>query len=322
MNRNLLASIIAFLVFFAVAPLLGSEEPMVAKVNGVGVTKAEFDRNWPMYLQQKGIPATHADKSGKVDEFKDELLNILVEQEILVQESTKLGYAATEKMIEEEITTSSAPFPTPEAFDEMLAQSGLTRTSLGVYLGRRLSVQQMINKEYIEKAAVTDDEVKEYYEKNPDQFSKPETVKARHILIKVDPAKGEEGKTDARSRAEAVLKKVKDGGDFAELAKESSEGPSGPKGGDLGEFGHGKMVKPFDEAAFALEVGGVSEIVETRFGFHVIKVDEKSAAKTISLDEVGDQIRGFLQETKARDNVAARLGALMEEAKIEKLLGP
>lgn len=298
---------------------LGAED-LVAKVNGVGITREEFDRNWKVYMKQRGIPSGHADKSGGVDEFKKELLGIMVDQELLYQDAQKKGYGADEKQVDEELAKSGQGFPSPEEFDKALAQNGLTRASYSDFLKRRLSVDKMLREGIAKDLAVTDAEIDEYYSGNPDQFASPEQIRARHILIKVDAGADEAQKTAARKKIEEVLSKAKGDADFAELAKEYSEGPSAPRGGDLGLFTRGRMVPPFEEAAFALKPGEVSGVVETRFGYHIIKVEERKEAGTISKEEATDRIREFLSQRKVAEAVTDRIKVLKEEAKIESFL--
>src|SRR6266704_2821042 len=130
--------------------------------------------------------------------------------------------------------------------------------------------------DFLSQVEVKDDDVAEYYALHrEDKFTEPEQVRARHILMKVAADAGADAKAAARKKAEELLAKVKAGADFAALAKESSQDPgSGAKGGDLGLFPRGRMTPTFEEAAFALQAGGVSDVVETPFGFHVIKVEE------------------------------------------------
>lgn len=132
-------------------------------------------------------------------------------------------------------------------------------------------------KDFAALAAPNDQAVQAYYDAHrDDRFTAPEDIRARHILIKLPPDAGETQRAEARKKAQDVLDKVHKGGDFAKLAQQVSEDPgSATKGGDLGLFSRGKMVPAFDAAAFALEPGGVSEIVESPFGLHIIKVEEK-----------------------------------------------
>jgi peptidyl-prolyl cis-trans isomerase D len=156
----------------------------------------------------------------------------------------------------------------------------------------RVRYAAYLPKDFAALAAPSDDEVKAYYDEHrDDRFTAPEEVRARHILIKLPPAADEKARAAARTKAEDVLAKVKKGADFAKLAQEVSEDTgTASKGGDLGLFSRGHMVPAFDAAAFALEPGGVSDIVETPFGFHIIKVEEKVPGGQKPLEAVRDEI--------------------------------
>lgn len=132
--------------------------------------------------------------------------------------------------------------------------------------------------------------IKSSYEAHEARWTQSEKVKARHILAKVAKTASPEEKKAARGKIEAAIKELEGGADFAELAKKVSEGPSGPKGGDLGEFGRGAMVKAFEEAAFALKPGEISAVVESSFGFHVIKVETKTEAGKTSLEDASEEL--------------------------------
>jgi peptidyl-prolyl cis-trans isomerase C len=185
---------------------------------------------------------------------------------------------------------------------------------------RGLAVQQFIDEELASKIQVSDAETKSYYDSHPKYFEVPEKVQASHILIKVDSEAGAEAKAGARKRMEAVRVRAKNGEDFAKLAREFSEGPSGSKGGELGYFSREQMVKPFSDAAFALEPGQVSDIVETRYGYHIIKVSSKSEATKTGYDEVKGKIADYLKQKKLNQKVSERIAQLKKTAKIETFL--
>src|SRR3954447_21164868 len=150
-------------------------------------------------------------------------------------------------------------------------------------------------------------DVEKYYRENTQMFSTPEQVRASHILLKT------EGKDDAavKARAEALLKQVKAGADFAELAKKNSEDEASAKqGGDLDYFGHGRMVKEFEDVAFTIAPGSVSDLVKTQFGYHIIKVVDKKPATTRSLEEARSQIADQLAYERAQAQANA-LGATL-----------
>jgi peptidyl-prolyl cis-trans isomerase D len=149
------------------------------------------------------------------------------------------------------------------------------------------------------RVTVTPQEIQDYYRDNEQQYSTPGQIKASHILLKTGEGKKEE---DVRKRAEALLAKAKSGADFAELATANSEDDSNKdKGGDLGFFGKGSMVPEFEQAAFALEPGQISDVVKTSYGFHIIKLTEKQAESKKSIDEVRTQIEDQLKWQRAQE---------------------
>jgi peptidyl-prolyl cis-trans isomerase D len=147
----------------------------------------------------------------------------------------------------------------------------------------------------------SDQEIQNYYERNINRFSQPEQRRARHILFKTSPQDSTDIRENKLQQAEDVLQQARAGADFAELARQYSEGPSGPQGGDLGLFSRGRMVKPFDDAVFGLEQGGISEIVETSFGYHVIKLEEIVPPRITPLAEVQEEIRANLSKEAAKN---------------------
>ena len=155
--------------------------------------------------------------------------------------------------------------------------------------------------DFLSEVEVKDGEVAEYYALHKeDKFTEPEQVRARHILVKADGDSSPDAKAAARKKAEDLLAKVKAGADFAALAKARSEDPgSAANGGDLGLFPRGRMAPPFEEAAFALPAGGVSGVVETSFGFHVIKIEEHRPGGVKPLEAVHDEIVDGLKQERA-----------------------
>jgi peptidyl-prolyl cis-trans isomerase D len=166
---------------------------------------------------------------------------------------------------------------------------------------RRQVAYLVFRPETYEKEVVLDQKrLKEYYELHIDDYRKPERVHARHILLKLPTNASGEEEAKVKARAEALLEEAQRGKDFAELAKAHSQGPSAPRGGDLGFFGRGKMIKPFEEIAFGLEIGQVAGPVKTPFGYHVIKLEAKETASTKVFEEVQAEVRQILVAEEAR----------------------
>jgi len=148
---------------------------------------------------------------------------------------------------------------------------------------------------------VTEKEIVSFYEYNNEAYNQPKKVKARHILFKVDAESAKEIDEKAKEKAEAVLTRVRKGEDFAKLAAEHSDCPSKAKGGDLGYFAKGQMTPAFEEVAFNLKTGEISDLVRTPFGYHIIQVEDIREAHTQSIDEVHDEIVDTLTQNAATD---------------------
>jgi peptidyl-prolyl cis-trans isomerase D len=181
--------------------------------------------------------------------------------------------------------------------------------------------------DFAAQVQLTDTEIAAYYDEHKeDRFTEAEQVRARHILVKLDPGANDEAKAAARKKAEGLLAKVKGGGDFAAVAKASSDDPgSAAKGGDLGLFGRGTMTPAFEAVAFALQPGQVSDLVETPFGFHVIKVEEHKAGGLQPLDAVRAEIVKALQNERglelARAQAEADRRKVVEGAALAQAVG-
>ncbi len=148
---------------------------------------------------------------------------------------------------------------------------------------------------------ISEEDILGYYEFNADTFTEPKKVKARHILFKLAENTSEEKATEVKKKAESVLKEAREGKDFAALAKKHSEGPTKTKGGDLGYFSSGQMVKPFEDTAFNMKPGDLSDLVRTQFGYHIIKVEDVKEAMSKKLDEVRTQIVKTLTQNTSTD---------------------
>jgi len=162
--------------------------------------------------------------------------------------------------------------------------------------------------------------VRAYYDGHRDFFKQPERIRASHILIKVDPKADVAQKAAARRQLEQIQQKLAAGEDFASLARQYSQGPSSSRGGDLGFFRRGQMVKPFEDAAFALKPGEVSGIVETPFGYHLIKVLEKKPETIATFDQSRSRIEQYLRQEKIRKQVSELVEKLKQNAVIQRYM--
>jgi len=294
---------------------------VVAMVNGSKITQAAYDRETrrvQQYLRAMGKSV----EGPQWAEMKKRILETLIERELLYQESRKAAIEVEKTAVDAEIDKLKKRFPTDADFQKALQRMNFSEAEARGEIERALAVQRFMAENAPKGAAVTDAEVKTYYESHPQLFQQPERVRASHILIKVDSKADQAGRDKAREQAEALRVRASKGEDFAALAKEFSQGPSAPNGGDLGLFGRGKMVKPFEDVAFALKPGEVGAVVETKFGYHVIKVTEKKPAATAPYDMVKEQLREHLQKARAQQEMGLMVQKLKEKAKVERYPAP
>lgn len=296
-----------------------SAEQKVAVVNGTVINQAEFDSEMNRVLerlQRTGRFPNDLERS----QIKKQVLENLIARELLYQESQKKGIKVDQKEIEAQLTALKGRFPSEVEFKKALSTMNLTEAGLRFQFERDLAIRKLLDDQIGGKSTVSEKESRAYYDSNLESFKKPEQVRASHILIKVDPGADEAKKAEARTKIESLQAKLKNGEDFGAVAKEYSEGPSGPKGGDLGFFGRGQMVKPFEETAFSMKPGQVSGMVETRFGYHLIMVTERTPESTLSYEEVKDRLEQYLKQQKVQEEIAAYVETLKGKAKIERLV--
>ena len=177
---------------------------------------------------------------------------------------------------------------------------------------------EYLKREVASKATVSGDDMKAFYDANQADFKTSEMVRARHILIKIDPTAPPQYKEKAKEKADGILKMIKEGDDFAELATELSDDPgSKTKGGDLGFFQRGRMVKQFEDVAFSLKPGEISAVVETQYGYHIIKVEEKKSPSVEPFDTVKEKINQKLLQERMKTKVNEFIDKAMQDAKVE-----
>ena len=313
---------ILILVLFFLPAMATDKKPSdekVAVVNGVVIARVQFDKELKVHLERVSRQGGQTSED-QIAALKKDVLDGLIEREVLYQESQKAGIKISDQEVDDQMVGIKKRFPNEEEFKKALASMGLTEEEVRMQIQRGLSIRGLIDQKVADKIVVTDDETKAYYDGNPQLFKQPAQVKASHILIKVEPTADDAAKAAARKKIEEIRQKLTDGGDFAELAKEYSEGPSGPKGGDLGFMRRGQMVKPFEDAAFSMKTNEVSAPVETRFGYHLIKVYDIKPEQTLAYADVKDKIAQRLKQEKTQEAAKVYVENLKKDAKIEKLL--
>lgn len=291
----------------------------VAIVNGNEISDKALEFEMKQVKQrfsQQGITLSE----DQAKEVRNKTLNNLINQELLYQDSQNKGIKVENEAVTERLAGIKKRFPSEADFEKTLKNVGLTEADLKEKIARGLAIEALISSQITDKIVISNEENKTFYDEHPEFFKKPGQVRASHILIKVDPKADDTQKALAKQKIKTLQEKLKNGEDFGALAKEYSEGPSNVKNGDLGYFGSGQMVKPFEDAAFAMKPGEISEIVETQFGYHLIKVTDKKPATTVAYEEVKQKINQHLKQEKSKSEVEAYIKKLRSSAKIETFL--
>lgn len=300
-----------------VKPMPPQIPDVLARVNGEKIERWEFDNAVKRMEARAGGPVP----PDKRDEVLRGVLDQLVAYHLLAQESRSRKIPVPDTDVDARLAEIRKGFPTEDAFKQGIAAQGLTLEQLKAQAKTSLEVSKVIDAEVNSKVAVQDPEVKGFYDQNMERFKQGDSVRAAHILIGVPQGATPEQKTEAKTKAAAVLKTIKAGGDFATLARSSSQDPgSAQNGGDLGFFPKGQMTPAFEETAFKLKPGTVSPLVETPFGFHIIKVLERRAPRTAPFTEVSGQIKDFLTQGQREQKLEQFVEQVKAKGKVEILV--
>ena len=290
---------------------------VVARVNGEAIDKADFERAIGELEGRAGGPVPPDQR----DRIYRGVLDQLIGYRLLAQESAARKIAVPDADIEARIAEIRKQFPSQEAFTQTLEQRQMTLQGLRDDAREGMRIDRMLEAEMAGKVTVTPAQLDDFYKKNPDQFKAAERVRASHVLIRFPENADAAAKAQAKARAEEILKALKAGNDFVDIAKTNSQDPgSAANGGDLGFFERGQMVGPFDQAAFTLPPGQISDLVETTFGYHVIRVAEKQAGRTIPLDEVRPKLQQFLENQNREQQTEVFVDSLRAKGKVEILI--
>lgn len=295
----------------------GRSEDVVALVNGKAITRVDFERQVRITQQQLLQKGQFLDAT-QMEDLRVKILGNLIDNELLYQESQDRDFKVDKKKINEQFEAVKNQFPGEEEFKNALDRMNYTESTFKKEIKRRMAIHDFIDSDFAKVITVSDEESLEYYESHSEYFIQPEQVQASHILITVDDPSDAFQKSEAIRTIEEIKQKLKAGEDFAVLAKEYSQGPSNTAGGDLGFFQRGQMVKPFEDAAFALQPGEVSDIVETSFGYHLIKVTDRRAKVVIAYESMKDRIDENIKQNKVENEVSIFLEKARAEATIER----
>lgn len=318
MNKKRNLSIILILSLLVISALLTgcssnsapkeAEDVIVAKVAGIEIKKDYYDDIFNIFKTQQeqnnGPEVWEKDINGKkfIDYAKEELLNNIINETILLKKAADLGIAASQEQIDAQIQYIKQNFESDEKYEEYLASQNITEEFLINDIRKRIIASNLAN-EVIKSVEIPEDELKAAYDSMKDHLF---SVRASHILM------------ENQEEAQKILERAKAGEDFNKLAVEFSIDPSAKDNrGDLGYFGEGSMVPEFEATAFALEPGQISDLVKTDYGYHIIKVVDR---KVSTFEEVKDMLKQQMLPEKQNEYLTSYFEDLKEKTEVVKYM--
>ena len=292
-------------------------EEIIARVNNDIITKSDYEKSRDLIRRelQRNLKGEDLDKA--VTKQEKDLLKTLIEDQLLVQKAADLSLTADTEVVKYlDRIRRDQNISDMETLEKMMLQQGIDPTEFKQNVKNQSLKQQVLGHEVFSRLQISTEEINKYYESHLQEFDRPEQVRIREILISTE---GKDATQIAalEKKAQEALQKAKSGEKFDELAIKYSDGSTAKEGGDLGFFPRGKMVKEVEDAAFSLRRGQVSDIIKTKYGFQIIKVEEKHAAGIQKIEVVMNDIRDQIFSTKAQPAITEYLVKLRKQSYIE-----
>ncbi|HUV37919.1 MAG TPA: peptidylprolyl isomerase [Patescibacteria group bacterium] len=268
-----------------------------------------------MQMRSRGLSPDQLESTRRA--LRSEAAGNVLSRMLLNQEVQKQGIEIPDEKVEERLRQIKEDFGSEEVFNARIARMNMTEDDVRREVATGLAIEQLIEKQTAFLPPPGEQELMAYYNEHIDWYTEPEKVRASHILLKFNPGDDDKVRAEKKAGAQELLEKVRGGANFAQLAVEHSDCPSKSRGGDLDFFSRGMMVKEFEDVAFALDVGEVSDLVETQFGYHIIKATDRKQGRVVPFAEVAERVKtDFGNETK-QQAVNDYLERLKTAAKIE-----
>jgi peptidyl-prolyl cis-trans isomerase C len=300
-----------------VKPVPAQLPGVVARVNGEDVKKGEIE----LAVKTLEDRARTAVPPEQRDTVYRQVLDRIIGFHLLVQEAKARKVVAPPWEVDAQVDQIKKQFPNEDAFKQMLQARSVTLDQLRSDTAQTIAVNLMLKHELEPVVKVTEADTRTFFDQNKARFRQDDAVHASHILIRVPEQADVTARAKAKTQAGDILAQLKKGAAFADLAKKYSQDPgSAPNGGDLGFFSKGQMVPAFEQAAFGLKPGQTSGVVESPFGYHIIRVSEVKAGRDLGYDEVKAQIEEYLKQQAREKKSEEFVDRLRAKGKVEILL--
>jgi len=297
-------------------PLAPTAEDVIVTVEGKDITHGEIMQAVQMTMQQLSRQMPPQQLSEMYGKVYQSMLDQLIANTLLEKAANNSSLAVSDAELDEEVTKIKTGAPEGQSLEEALAANKTSVDEWKENLRNQMLVGKLVKEKTAGAAEASPEEIAAFYQQNPDSFQVPESVSASHILMAFSEEDTDETKAEKKAKLTALKEQIDAGANFEELATANSDCPSSQRGGSLGSFSRGQMVPEFEAAAFTMDVGTVSDLVETQFGYHLIKVTDHQAASVRPLPEVTEQLSEYLSSQKKQKMLMTYIDGLKEAADI------
>ena len=316
------AFVVLMVLYATGVPAQGIYPGDAVRVNGETVSYQRFQGFYVEYRNSKGVQVgARGDQFELLTRLRKEAMDLMIEQVLVKQAADNEGIEVDPAEVDKTIEEFRAVFKTDLSYTSKLQGEGFSEESYRKHVERMIASKIYLDRIRADVADVSDTELEQYYRENERRLTLPEQVRVRHILLTWKPLGTQDDRAAIRKQMEPILERARNGEDFAALATEFSDDYATKNvGGDTGLFHRGQMAPAFEEVAFKLEPGEISDPVETGFGVHILKLEEHHESQLVPLDEVREMLRDHVREEKMETAVEEKIDELRAAADIEVLI--
>lgn len=297
-------------------PLALASDDVVVTVDGEKITHGEIMQGVQMNMMQMSRRVPPQQLSQMAGQMYQNVTDTLIANILLTKAAEKSSLTINDEELAKEIATIEANAPAGTSLKDALAENKIDFAEWKEDMRKQMIVRKLVEEKTAKVAEASAVEVAKFYEENIDSFKAPENVAASHILLAFKPEDTDVTKALKKKEIEKIRADILAGAKFETIAAEKSDCPSSKRGGDLGTFARGQMVPEFEAAAFSQEVGAISDVVETQFGYHLIKTTAHKQAGVRPLAEVKDQLQEYLTGKAKQEALLAYIEELKSKATV------
>lgn len=316
MRKTLLALIVLFLPALAAAEVV---EAIVARVGDRIITRSQYLNRLEDGFDEIERTSLPAEVATRKTTFRKNLLNEMLSEVLIKDRADRLRLSVSPAELEEAVKRLKGQYgiESDEDFNESLKKSGLTRAEMEARLRDTLITNKVFSRELRSREELNDRELRERYEKEKEEYRLPERAQVREIVVVLPEAADATTRQALKNRAMVAYERAKKGEDFLTLVAEFSDAPTREKGGELGEVAKGELLPVLDSGVFASDAGAVLGPVETRFGYHILRVDQRIPSELPSFDAVKERLRREASEETFQRDYQSYIDKLRQDAYVE-----